>query len=143
MGQAVNIEDTEEWITASGGLHPEKASIICSALAKTIELSFVTVFIAFLGQLLSTRALVHRKGITLAEISMRSWVMQPGSMITHWETIRYGAASWLGILALSTAVMSMFYTTASSALVEPRLRFGPIVPQALHGKVATSFANMA
>ena len=53
--------------------------------AKTIELSFATVFVSFLGQVLSRRAFMKNqgRGVTLAEFDMRSWVMQPGTLITH------------------------------------------------------------
>ena len=55
------------------------ASILYAAFAKSIELSFVTVFVAFIGQVLSKRALLQTRGVTMAEMTMRSWVMQPGS----------------------------------------------------------------
>ena len=104
-------------ITTNGNLPYSTASLLFAFFAKSIELSYVTVFVAFLGQVLSRRALVKRsKGITIAEMSMRSWIMQPGTMITHWETVRYAALSFLGGLAMLTALMAMFYTTASDAL---------------------------
>ena len=55
------------------------ASILYTAFAKSIELSFVTVFVAFIGQVLSKRALLQTRGVTMADMTMRSWVMQPGS----------------------------------------------------------------
>ena len=55
------------------------ASTLYTAFAKSIELSFVTVFVAFIGQVLSKRALLQTRGVTMAEMTMRSWVMQPGS----------------------------------------------------------------
>ena len=130
-------------ITASGSPTPKTAAVICSALVKTIELSFITVFIAFFGQLFSIRAMAQREDITPAEMSMRSWVMQPVTMITHWEIIKYGAASWPGILALLAAIMSMFYTTVSSALVERKLKLREEKFHVFHGKVEISFANPA
>lgn len=44
------------------------ASVLFTVFAKLIELSFVTVFVAFLGQVISRRAFMrkHGKGITLA-----------------------------------------------------------------------------
>ena len=100
-----------------GKLASSTASLLFAAFAKTIELSFVTVFVAFLGQVLSRRALVkNSRGITIAEMSMRSWVMQPGTMITHFESVRYAGATFLGAIALTGAVMAMLYTTASDAL---------------------------
>ena len=104
-------------ITTNGRLPYSTASLLFAFFAKSIELSYATVFVAFLGQVLSRRALVKKsKGITIAEMSMRSWIMQPGTMITHWETVRYAAFSFLGGLAMLTALMAMFYTTASDAL---------------------------
>jgi hypothetical protein len=49
-------------------------------MAKLIELSFVTAFVAFLGQVLSRRAFMkdHGRGVTLSELSMWRWVVQPG-----------------------------------------------------------------
>lgn len=100
-----------------GKLAPSTASLLCAAIAKSIELSFVTVFVAFLGQVLSRRAIAKRsRGITIAEMSMRSWVMQPGTMITHWESVKYAGTTFLGALALIAALMAMLYTTASDAL---------------------------
>ena len=131
----------EHTIKTNGPIRPGTASVLCTALAKTIELSFVTVFISFLGQLLSTRALVRRRGVTLAEMSMRSWVMQPGTMIARWESVRHAATSLLGVLVLVAAIMAMVYTTASDALVGPKLNFDKPKHKLLYGKVATSFAN--
>lgn len=104
-------------ISTTGSLPPATASILFAAFAKSIELSFVTVFVALLGQVLSRRAFrTKSKGITIAEMTMRSWVMQPGTMLTHWETIRYAGLTLLGVIALLTALMAMIYTTASDAL---------------------------
>ncbi len=129
-------------ITTRGKLSPNTASLVCAAFAKSIELSFVTVFVAFLGQLLSTRAInKHEKGITIAEMTMRSWVMQPGTLITHKESVRYAAGTFLGVFALLAALMAMLYTTASESLVAPHLKFGKSEHQVMYGKVATSFAN--
>lgn len=128
-------------ITTAGRLSPNTASLLCAAFAKSIELSFVTVFVAFLGQLLSTRALVKKKGVTIAEMSMRSWVMQPGTMLAHWESVRYAGFTFLGIFALVAALMAMIYTTASDALVAPKLKLGKIESRLMYGSVATQFAN--
>ena len=64
-------------------------------------------------------------------------------MITHWETIRYAGLTVLGIIALLAALMAMIYTTASDALVAPKLRYSRAEPRTLYGKVATQFANNA
>lgn len=104
-------------ISTNGVLLPETASLITTAFAKSIELSFVTVFVAFVGQALSRRALLAKEGgITIAEMSMRSWVLQPGTIITHWQTLRYAAFTILGFLAVIATTIAMLYTTASDAL---------------------------
>ena len=128
-------------ISTTGGLPITTASVLFAAFAKSIELSFITVFIAFVGQALSKRARFHSKGVTIAEMSMRLWVMQPGTMISHWESVRYAAATKLGVLSLLVALMAMIYTTASDSLVAPVLRFGKPAHRILYGKVSTSFAN--
>jgi hypothetical protein len=66
-------------ITSSGKLSPSTASLLSALFAKTIELSFVTVFVSFLGQVLSRRSFVRTsKGMSIAEMSMRTWIIQPG-----------------------------------------------------------------
>ena len=139
---AIKKPHYDHFITPNGRLKPYTASVLCTALAKSIELSFVTVFVAFLGQLLSTRAINKReKGITIAEMTMRSWVIQPGSLLTHKEAVRYAGGTFLGVLALFAALMAILYTTASDALVSPKLKFGKFDHQMIYGRVATSFAN--
>jgi len=128
-------------ITTAGSISPQTASILCTAFAKTIELSFVTVFVALIGQILSKRALGDRKSITIAEMSMRSWILQPGTMLAHWESVRYAAVTYLGVIALIAALMAMIYTTASDALVAPKLKMGKLEDRVLFGRVATKFAN--
>jgi len=103
--------------TKPGRLAPANASILFAALAKSIELSFVTVFVAFLGQVLSRRALAMKSGgISIAEMSARSWVMQPGTMITHFGSVRFAGRSILGMLSLAATLVAIFYTTASDTL---------------------------
>ena len=101
----------------TGSLPPSTASLLCAAFAKSIELSFVTIFVAFLGQALSRRALVKiSKGITVAEMTMRNWVMQPGNILTHGECICSAGITFLGVVSLLAAFMAMIFTTASNAL---------------------------
>ena len=128
-------------VSTKGPLPIATASVLCAAFAKSIELSFVTVCVAFVGQALSKRARFQRKGVTIAEMSMRSWVMQPGTMISHWESVRYAAATKLGMFSLLVALMAMVYTTASDALVTPVLKFGATESRIMYGNVSTSFAN--
>ena len=68
-------------VSSTGNLPFPIAATLYAAIAKSIELSFVTVFVALIGQILSKRAIMQPKGVTIAEISMRSWVMQPGRCI--------------------------------------------------------------
>jgi hypothetical protein len=100
------------------------ATILTTFFAKTIELTFVTVIVAFLGQALARRAYDKRieNGITLAEINMRSWILQPGTLFTHWESVRYAGVTVLGIIALLATILAMLYVTAAQALVGPQLK---------------------
>ncbi|KAL9599061.1 MAG: hypothetical protein Q9219_004095 [cf. Caloplaca sp. 3 TL-2023] len=142
LGVAIAKPRFGHGIALTGTLLPPTATLLTAAIAKSIELSFVTVFVAFLGQVLSRRALIKRsKGITISEMSMRQWVMQPGTMVTHWQTVRYAALTFLGMIAISGALIAMLYTTASESLVSPKLKMGPIKERTLYGKVATVFAN--
>ncbi|KAF2090347.1 hypothetical protein K490DRAFT_6729, partial [Saccharata proteae CBS 121410] len=127
-----------------GSLTPANASLVTAIFAKTIELSFATAFVAFLGQVLSRRSMAVAsggKGVTLAELSMRNWVFQPGAMITRWETVRYAGLSILGVISIVAAISGMLYTSASDALVQPQLKYGKWESKELAGNVSTSFAN--
>lgn len=73
---------------------------------------------------------------------MRNWVIQPGSLITHWETLPYAGLTILGALSLTATVASMFYTTASDAMVSPKLKHGKWEDRELQGFVRTSYANV-
>lgn len=131
------------WIRKGGRMTPYIADLLTAVLAKTIELSFATVFVSFLGQVLSRRAFMkdQGRGITLAEMDMRSWVMQPGTMITHFEALKSSILSFLGVLSLVAAVVAMLYTTASESLVQPYLRYGSWERGAMQGLVKASPAN--
>ena len=129
-------------ISSGFGLHPSTATVLATWVAKTIEMSFVTVVISFLGQVGSRRAFVREsRGMTLAEVTMRNWVIQPGSMFTHFETLRWAALSALGILAILSSFTAMAYTTASDALVSPKLKYGHWEQKVLSGYVRSSYAN--
>ena len=118
---------TYDFIKPEGRLKPGTSSTICTAIAKSIELTFVTVSIALIGQKLSRRALLNgSRGITIAEMQIRTWILQPGSTVALFGTVYYAALSFLGALALVSTLMAMLYTTASDAL----------------GKLATGIALM-
>lgn len=106
-----------KYIGSNGHLAPSTANLLSALLAKTIELSFVTVCVFFLGQILSRRAITkNSQGISIADMSMRTWIMQPGSLITYWQSIRYAALTVLGAVTLATSFAAMMYTTAAEAL---------------------------
>ncbi|TQN67086.1 hypothetical protein CSHISOI_08344, partial [Colletotrichum shisoi] len=129
-------------ISSSGGILPSTASLVCAMFAKTIEISFVTVFVTFIGQVLTRRAFVRKsKGMTLAEMTMRNWVIQPGFLITHSETLPYAGMTLLGVVSLIATVASTLYTTASDAMVTPKLKYGGWESKTLSGYVLASYAN--
>lgn len=129
-------------IRSTGGMSPGTANVLTQLFAKLIELSYVACFVTFLGQVISRRAIGKTtKGVTLAEMNMRNWIMQPGTLITHYATVRYAALTFLGALALTAAIMAMLYTTAAQALVTPMLKFGNWDNHTMYGLVKTTFAN--
>jgi hypothetical protein len=115
-----------------------------SVVAKTIELSFVTGFVAFLGQVLSRRALVGSsgRGVTLSELTMWRWVVQPGTLVAQSEIARYSGLSTFGILTLLSTVLSTLYVTAATALVQPVSKQSDWRTKAMVGSVQTDFANI-
>lgn len=144
LGVAMWKPNWRQRVGYPGHISFSTASLLSALFAKTIELSFVTVFVTFLGQVLSRRA--FRKsttvgGVSIAEMTMRTWVMQPGTLITHWEAVRYSAMSVLGVITLIAAFAAVFYTTAAEALVAPKLKETAMHHTVLEGHVAASFAN--
>jgi hypothetical protein len=99
-------------------MSPSQAGLLTAFLAKTIETFSTTVFITFLGQVLSRRAFKRSQtyGTTLVDMDLRSLVMQPGRMVTHLSSFRYSITSMLGALTLLATLLAMLYTTASEAL---------------------------
>jgi hypothetical protein len=47
---------------------------------------------------------------------MRQWIMQPGSLLTHYESVRVAGVTVLGFIALLITILALLYTTAASAL---------------------------
>ncbi|KFA50027.1 hypothetical protein S40293_06833 [Stachybotrys chartarum IBT 40293] len=130
-------------ISSRQGLDPSSARLIAALIAKTIEISFVTVFVTCIGQILTRRAFLRKsRGMTLAEMTVRNWVLQPGSLITHFENLQYAGVTFLGALALTATVAATFYTTASEAMVAPKLKLGDWVHHELSGNVRTSYGNV-
>ncbi|KAI9839538.1 MAG: hypothetical protein M1819_002164 [Sarea resinae] len=131
-------------ISTNGGLLPSTVSLLSTLIAKTIELSFVTVFEAFLGQTLCQRAVSKSsRGVTIADMSTRSWIQQPGSIMTNWESVKYAGRTFLGIIALVGSLVALLYTTASDALVSPKLSFGSWNSKEMVGLYNHSFSNPA
>ncbi|KAJ5131938.1 hypothetical protein N7448_006096 [Penicillium atrosanguineum] len=129
-------------VGVGGSLAASTANLLCAFFAKTIELAYVTICVAFLGQVLSRRALTQdSRGVSISDMSMRAWIMQPGSMLVHWETLRYSALSFLGLIALIATFVAMLYTTAAEALVSPKLSMGPLESTIIWGKVYASWGN--
>ncbi|KAL6713673.1 hypothetical protein ACLMJK_009138 [Lecanora helva] len=142
LGLATGKPHYGQMITDNSKLPPSTASLLVAAFAKSIELTFVTSFVAFLGQLLSQKAFrKDSNGVTVAEMQMRSWVLQPGTIITHSAAMRYAALTFMGATAFCAAILAMVYTTASDALVSPKLRYGPYQHRVLYGNVTSRFAN--
>lgn len=106
-------------ISLHGGMNPDDASIISTLLAKSIELTFATTFIAYLGQKLSQRAYASNSpGVSTAQMSLKTWVMQPGTMVTNWESVRCAGCSMLGVLTIFAACSTILYVSASDAIGE-------------------------
>ncbi|KAL8949757.1 MAG: hypothetical protein Q9222_004156 [Ikaeria aurantiellina] len=142
LGVSIKKPHYDHWISNTGRLPPAAASSLANVIAKTIEVSFATVLVTFVGQVLSRRALVERsRGITIAEMATKSWILQPGTIFSQWKNVRYAGLTFLGAIALLSTFSGMFYTTASNALVAPQLKIRDDEHRVLYGKVAASFAN--
>ncbi|KAM3510501.1 hypothetical protein MY11210_005851 [Beauveria gryllotalpidicola] len=130
-------------LSSNTKLGPSTVTTLAAFLAKLIEISFVTTFVAFLGQSLTRRALARgSRGVTLAEISMRDWVNEPGSLITHAGMInKHSGYTVLGVLSLLATLVTAFYTTASDAMVAPKIKYGAWRNRTLSGYVRSSYAN--
>ncbi|RVD89455.1 uncharacterized protein DFL_000462 [Arthrobotrys flagrans] len=129
-------------IATTAGLKPQDAQLVSAIIAKTVELSFVSVFVSFIGQVLSRRALLTgSKGVNIAELSMRSWVTQPGTLLTHTSSVKFAGLTFLGALSLTATVFASFYTTAADTLVSPKLAWGSFEAKNLTGLASTSYAN--
>jgi hypothetical protein len=62
-------------------------------------------------------------------------------MITHAEHLKHVGITVLGMITLTAAIVAMFYTTASDALVSPHLKFGKAESKLMEGLVKASYAN--
>lgn len=100
-----------------GTISPSTASTIVAGTAKTIELSFITVAITCLGQFFTKQAFNGASpGISLADIQLKTMIVQPGSLLTQWRSYAQIWRSVIGLLALLACLTAVLYTTASDAL---------------------------
>ena len=100
-----------------GVLDESSANVVVQLIAKLIEVTFVTSCLGALGQLLSRRALKPTPTSTrLSDLYMRNWIVQPGSLFTHFAPLWISGPTLLGALTVMAAVLSLLYTTAATAL---------------------------
>ena len=130
-----------------GSVSYDAATLLSALLSKLVELTFCTTFVATLGQILSRRAFAANKspskrGISIADMNMRMWIMQPGTLVTHFTGLKYVIASVLGITALAAAIAGALYTTSVEALVSPKLKFGRNETLRMNGQVYASYGNV-
>lgn len=74
LGVAIAQPGWGHTISSDGSVSLSTANVLTAIFAKTIEMSFVTVFVAFIGQVLTRRAINMHEGMTMAEMTMRSWI---------------------------------------------------------------------
>lgn len=128
-------------ISTNGPIPLNTANLLTAIFAKTIEMSFVTLAMAFVGQVLTRRAIATHEGMTMAEVTMRTWIAQPGAIFTNLGAARHVGHSLLGIMVLIATLVVMFYTTASDTMVRPKLQFSGWVQKDLNSTVWASYAN--
>lgn len=122
------------------GILPSTATTLCAIFAKSIEISSVAVFVVSLGQLLTRRSLSAR-GISLADITMRYWIIQPSLIFTRAGDVRHAGTNALGIFTILTALSVLFFTSASDALVSPNLKSGKWERTILKGGLQTFYGD--
>ncbi|KAM6536362.1 hypothetical protein FALCPG4_002370 [Fusarium falciforme] len=129
-------------ISTTHGLSPSNAATLTALLGKTIEIASITVFISCIGQALTRRAVVEKSaGITLADMTIRNWVIQPGFIFTHYEALAIAGRTLFGALALLALGATVLYTTASEALVSPKLKYGEWETRELTAAVHSYYGN--
>ena len=100
-----------------GSLTPAMASTLVNALAKTIELSFTTFYLATIGQYFTRKAISSdTDGISLSDLQLKMLMISPGTLLTQWKTYSQGLRTFSGICSVVACLSTMLYTTASSAL---------------------------
>jgi hypothetical protein len=125
-----------------GSWSVEDVSTMIALLAKAIEVSFVLVCVACIGQELSRRLVKKDSlGITMSEMQLKYFLMQPGSIVTNFPAFMAVSTTYMGLLTLVAAVSAMFYTTASDALVSPKASMMQATPMSIPATVQTAFIN--
>ncbi|KAK9783943.1 hypothetical protein SCAR479_00502 [Seiridium cardinale] len=111
---------------------------------KVIEILFAGVYVTFLGQVLTRRAFSQSsKAFNIAEVTMRNWVIQPGSLVTHADGLPHAGMSILGIITILATVCTLSYTTACNELITPRILWSDWKQHGIfYGNVRSSYANM-
>ncbi|KAL0465503.1 hypothetical protein QR685DRAFT_131227 [Neurospora intermedia] len=129
--------------SAHGALPPSTASLLTALIAKLIETSFVAVFVASVGQILTKKAFdVGNRGVTLGEFGMKNWVVSPGLMFTNirfWKKVGFTP---LGVLCMLATLVAVLYTTASDALVAPKLKWGKPEMIVMKNYAMASYGNV-
>ncbi|KAF4629090.1 hypothetical protein G7Y89_g9062 [Cudoniella acicularis] len=130
-----------KWISPTGRVTPSTAVLLFSLFAKSIEIASAGVYINFLGQFLTRKSLQSR-GISLADIAVREWLLQPGFVIWNWENLKYASTTVLGFTSLLAAFAIYFFTTASNSLVSPHIALGKWESTRFSGQVQQNFGNV-
>jgi hypothetical protein len=97
---------------------PFLAKQVASITAKVIEISFGSICVLFLGQVLTRRSINRNvpRGVSLDQICMRDWIIDPGSMVGDGKVLELGTKSFLGWYILVAAIATTLYGTASNSL---------------------------
>lgn len=111
---------------------------------KAIEIFFAGVYITFLGQVLTRRAFSKTsKAFNIAEMTMRNWVIQPGSIVSHYEGFPHAGMSLLGGITILATLSALFYTSACNSLITPQILWTSWKEdQTISTFVRSSYANI-
>jgi hypothetical protein len=115
-----------EWpqIRTEGPITPTSSKIASSLIEKLIGLTFGSTCVLFLGQILTRRAKNPGSphGVSLADMGIRNWIIDPGSMIAEAKGLPLRTKSGLACFIMTAVLASLLYGSATSALSE-KLRF--------------------
>ena len=59
--------------------------------------------------------------MTISDMQLRTLILQPGALFIHFTSFLGTWRTWIGVLSSFAALSAIFYTTASDALVQPKL----------------------